>query len=91
MQSFTTGEIKALEPLVENAFVFWRVCPGFHNLFKAGEVLQVSSSFAKGWLEEAVKKSLLCIFSGMVRNPSEDTENIFGTEVMNHNVKVQQQ
>lgn len=45
----------------------------------------------KGGLEEAVKKSLLCIFSGMVRNPSEGTENIFGIEVMNHNLKVQQQ
>lgn len=66
------------------------MCPGFHHLFKTGEILEVSSSLAEVQLEEAVTENLLCIVSGMVGNPSQ-SKKIFGTKVMNHSVKVQQQ
>lgn len=42
---FITREIKAIVQLVKPAFLFWKVCPGFHHSFKTSEVLEVFSSF----------------------------------------------
>lgn len=41
-------------------------------------------------MKEAVTESPLCIFSGVVRKPSQGTEKVFGVKVMHHKVQVQQ-
>lgn len=80
--------MKAAVQLVKPAFLFWKVCPGFHHLRLVKYWKYFHSSETE--LKEAVTESLLCIFSAVVMKPSQGTEKPFRIKVMNHNVQVQQ-
>jgi len=63
--------------------VFWSSCPGFHHLFKRGEVLEVTSAFVV--VGSSYGKPFVR-FQWDGWSPSQGTEKVFGVNVLNHNV-----